>query len=266
MKKRLITAIVLVGLIVLALTVAPVWLFKILVLILIAGALHEFYRLVIPNDLFGSMSGLIFGLIFSVLLIFVDIHDHIFPIFLFVFFILILAHMIYYTTVERVLTRLGLIMFGTAYLAFTLPSFVWLRLSDHGRALIVFTIAIVALGDSFAYGIGKLIGKHKLSPLISPNKTIEGFIASFFGGVLASFICWTIFWPELSVLLVIFLGISVALIGALGDLVESLVKRAYHIKDSGNLLPGHGGILDRIDALIFAAPFVYFTFKLLGKI
>lgn len=266
MLKRILTGIVLIGLVSAALLWAPVWLFKILILILIAAALREFYRLVIPNDRFSLVSGILFGLVFAVTLISSRLSISIVPIYISAFFVLVLAHMAYSTAVEGAVARIGLILFGTAYLSLTLPAAVWLRAADHGRTLIVLTIAIVALGDTFAYAAGKMFGRHKMSPLISPKKTVEGFIASFFGGVVASLIVWQIFWKDLPVKLIIFLGLSVALIGVLGDLVESFVKRAYHVKDSGTLLPGHGGILDRMDAMIFAFPFVYFTFKFLGWI
>lgn len=266
MIKRILTAAVLVGIVVAILMWAPIWLFKILILLMVTGALYEFYRMVLPRDYFNIMAGILFGLTFSTILIFAGYRDWFIPVFLGAFFVLILAYMLYSTTVEEVVSRLGLVLFGTVYLSFTLPAFVWLRTSDHGKALIVFTIAIVAVSDTFAYGAGKLIGRHKMSPLISPNKTVEGLVSSFFGGVLAAIICWQIFWPELGIGLVIFLGLIVSLIGGLGDLFESLIKRGCHVKDSGNLLPGHGGILDRLDALIFSAPFVYFAFKFLGKI
>lgn len=264
MFKRVGTAIILIIIIIASLTLAPIWLFKLLLLLLTAGALLELFRLTFPNDRFSRYAGVVFGTLFAGILIFAGFAGWILPILLTAFFVLTLIHMAYFTAVEGAISRLGIILFGTVYLGFTLPAFAWLRESDHGRSLIVFTIAIVALGDTFAYGAGKLFGKHKFSPLISPKKTMEGFVASFFGGVLASFICWKIFWPELPMSLIIFLGLAIAPVGAFGDLIESLVKRAYHVKDSGSLLPGHGGILDRVDALLFAAPFVYFTFKLLG--
>jgi phosphatidate cytidylyltransferase len=249
------------------LTWAPLWLFKVLLLVLIAAALNEFYRLVLPNDKFSLITGILFGLVFAAILIFNGPTGvYILPVILSSMFVLILAHMIYFTVAEGTIARLGLILFGTAYLSLTLPTFVWLRDSDHGRFLIVITISIVALGDTFAMVTGKLIGRHKMSPLISPKKTVEGLLGSFIGGLVAAVICWQFFWPALPMYLIIFLGISVALIGALGDLVESLIKRAYHVKDSGTLLPGHGGILDRLDALVFTAPFVYYTFKFLGWI
>lgn len=266
MTKRICTAFVLIFLVAAILLWAPLWLFKILVALLTAAALYEFYKIVTHHDFFAIVTGILFGLIFSALLIFVGFKVWIPPLFLAFFFILIFAHMGHYTTTEGVISGLGLILFGSVYLAFTLPALVWLRMSDHGRSLVVFTVAIVALGDTFAYSVGKLVGRHKLVPLVSPKKTIEGLIASFFGGITASLICWQVFWRELPYLLIIFLGVGVALIGALGDLVESLIKRSYHVKDSGDLLPGHGGILDRIDALVFAAPFMYFTFRFLGFI
>jgi len=266
MFKRIATALVLITVVVVVLTWSPIWLFQVLMMGLALGGLWEFYRIVNPRDHFLLITGLLFGLLIAGTLIFFGFPAWAFPLFIGAFFILALAHMFHATNAEGVISKLGLILFGAAYLSLTLPVFVWLRISNHGRFLIVLTIAIVALGDSFAYAFGKMIGRHNFSPLISPKKTIEGFIASFFGGVVGAVICWQVFWPELPIGLIIFLGLSVALIGALGDLIESLIKRAYHVKDSGNILPGHGGILDRLDALLFAAPFVYFTFKITGWI
>jgi len=266
MLKRVLTAAVLIAMVASVLLWAPIVVFQFLVLALIAGALVEFYKLTLPNDTFAMITGLIFGLVFASMLIFGVYKPYILPVFSGLLFVLILVHMVHSTVAEGVIAKVGLILFGTMYLAFTLPAFVWLRLSDHGRSLIVFTLAIVALGDSFAYGFGKMIGKHKLSPLISPNKTIEGFVASFLGGIIGAVICWKVFWVELPLWLILVLGIRVAFIGALGDLIESLIKRGCHVKDSGNLLPGHGGVLDRVDALVFASPFVFFLFKFLGKI
>lgn len=267
MFKKIGTAIVLIFIFAAILVYSPLWLFNALVMVLVAGGLYEFYKLTLPNDIFSLVTGLTVGLASSTFLVFGNYNNILLlPVSLTLFFILVLLHMARSTTAVGVIERIGLILFGTAYISFTLPFFVWLRAAEHGRSLIVFTVAIVAMGDGFAYFVGKLFGRHKLAPLISPNKTVEGFIASFFGGVTASVVCWKIFWPELPIALVVFLGLSVALIGSLGDLVESLIKRAHHVKDSGNFLPGHGGFLDRLDALLFAGPFVFFTFKFLGWI
>lgn len=112
--------------------------------------------------------------------------------------------------------------------------------------------------DSFAYFTGFFFGRHKLCPAISPKKTIEGFAGGFIGtiiavtaiGVYAGFEPW----------IMAFLGAGLAVIATLGDLVESMFKRYTGIKDSGTLIPGHGGVLDRFDSLIFTAPFVYYFY------
>ncbi len=125
-----------------------------------------------------------------------------------------------------------------------------------GGRWILFTLTIVWLNDSGAYFVGKALGKNKLAPVVSPNKTWEGAI----GGTLASCIAGgvaTLYIPHLTLLTALLLSLFVGTLGQLGDLAESLLKRSFGVKDSGNLLPGHGGVLDRIDALLFAFPLMY---------
>ncbi|MDD4631272.1 MAG: phosphatidate cytidylyltransferase [Proteiniphilum sp.] len=119
-------------------------------------------------------------------------------------------------------------------------------------ALFVFTW----VNDTAAYFIGSLIGKHKLIEHISPKKSVEGFIAGILFTLLASFI-FASFYPGFSTAFWMGYGIIVALFGTLGDLFESLIKRTSAVKDAGHLIPGHGGILDRIDSLLVAVPAVY---------
>ncbi len=132
-----------------------------------------------------------------------------------------------------------------------------LRQDPEGRGWVFFVLCLVAAGDVGAYYVGSYLGKHKLCPAVSPNKTIEGS----FGGILANLLIGLVFskffieslnWPVALVISVI-----VGLAGQLGDLFESEFKRAAGVKDSGDLLPGHGGMLDRIDALLFASPVAY---------
>lgn len=119
-------------------------------------------------------------------------------------------------------------------------------------ALFVF----IWVNDTAAYFIGSLIGKHKLIEHISPKKSVEGFVAGIFFTVVAA-IVFKRFYPEFTTLFWIGYGIIAALFGTLGDLFESLIKRTCKVKDAGNLIPGHGGILDRIDSLLVAVPAVY---------
>ena len=145
MFKRILTAILLIAFVVAVLVWTPIWLFKLLVLLLIAGSLHEYYRLVLTNDWFSLLTGMLFGLVLAVMLIFDGlVGEYVFPITLASIFIIVLAHMMYSTVAEGVVSKLGLIFFGTVYLSLTLPAFVWLRTSSHGRTLIVLTIGIVA--------------------------------------------------------------------------------------------------------------------------
>lgn len=111
--------------------------------------------------------------------------------------------------------------------------------------------------DTFAYLSGKWLGKHKLANRISPKKTIEGFIGGLIGALLVGYLL-SLFWEELNIYLWLIFALLVSVFGTIGDLFESTLKRAAHVKDSGNLIPGHGGILDRLDSFLFATPVAYF--------
>ncbi|MBI1908742.1 MAG: phosphatidate cytidylyltransferase [Deltaproteobacteria bacterium] len=113
------------------------------------------------------------------------------------------------------------------------------------------------MNDSCAFFVGKGIGRHKLSPRVSPGKTVEGFIGGLLGTAAGLFILRGLFHEPISFQQTILLALIIGFLGPAGDLAESLIKRSYQVKDSGSLIPGHGGVLDRIDALIFNAPFVY---------
>ena len=132
-----------------------------------------------------------------------------------------------------------------------------LHAADPHRPLaLLFVLVLVWAADSLAYLTGKTVGRTKLAPRVSPGKTIEGVLGALAGVVLIAYFCGTIFWRLEGARLAGWLGLAlfVALVSVLGDLVESKVKRVAGVKDSGTLLPGHGGVLDRIDALTAAIP------------
>jgi phosphatidate cytidylyltransferase len=128
----------------------------------------------------------------------------------------------------------------------------------HGRLALVTLLVAVWAGDTFAYFGGRLLGRHKMAPATSPGKTWEGFV---FGTAATIFIAFVALYKQhfLTIRESIVLGVVLALAGPIGDLFESLLKRDAGVKDSGNLLGGHGGMLDRLDAFLFAAPAAYFT-------
>jgi len=134
---------------------------------------------------------------------------------------------------------------------------------EFGRGAILLLLLLVFPGDTGAYFAGRALGRHKLYPLVSPKKTIEGAFGGLAGSIGGAFLARACFLPDLPISHAVGLGIAAALLEQVGDLVESLYKRAYGIKDSGALLPGHGGMLDRVDGLIFVAPMLYLYFTTL---
>lgn len=130
-----------------------------------------------------------------------------------------------------------------------------------GCILIWLTFIGTWASDSFAYFVGCSIGKHRLCPDISPKKSVEGFI----GGIIGSMLCVGLLgsYFNFDLMIMVIMGALIAVIGTFGDLVESCIKRYTGIKDSSNLIPGHGGVLDRFDSLLFTAPLVYYIATLL---
>ena len=155
---------------------------------------------------------------------------------------------------------------GTAWIALGIGHVLLLRsIPEHGR-LIVFTVLLAVFADdTAAYLVGRVIGRHKLAPALSPGKTWEGFLAGTAAAVaVAFFALYEDRGSYLPIWQALLLGAVVALAGALGDLFESALKREVGIKDTGRLLGGHGGVLDRIDSLLWAGPAAFFTLLALG--
>lgn len=140
---------------------------------------------------------------------------------------------------------------------------VWAPLKGFGPQWLFIALATAFLSDTLAYFAGRAFGKHKLYPEVSPKKTVEGGIGGLLGGALAMSgfgSLWLL--PEVPIAHAIVIGLIGSALGQIGDLVESMVKRTYGVKDSGNILPGHGGLLDRTDALLFVAPLIYYYYVL----
>jgi phosphatidate cytidylyltransferase len=149
--------------------------------------------------------------------------------------------------------------FAVLYLGTTAACLGWLRLwpeEPSGMKMLFFFLATIWVGDSGAYYVGKNLGRHKMSPKISPNKTIEGLVGSIVTTYVAAAVAAWVLDLGLGAIDVAALATILAAAAPLGDLVESLFKRDSGIKDSSNLLPGHGGFLDRTDSLFYAAPLV----------
>ena len=130
-------------------------------------------------------------------------------------------------------------------------------LYEFGNAWLFTLMAMTWGSDTGAYFTGRALGKHKMAPILSPKKSIEGAVGGFLTALIAAFIARAIAFPHLAIWQVFVLAIVANFLAQMGDLAESLLKRSFGVKDSGHTIPGHGGVLDRVDALIFSAPWVY---------
>jgi phosphatidate cytidylyltransferase len=149
---------------------------------------------------------------------------------------------------------------GILYIGWFLSHLVALRGLENGRNLVFLVLFATWISDTTAFFVGRRFGRHKLAPAISPAKTWEGTIGGVCGAVVVSILFFTptLFQLPLGGGQVILLSVLVSILGQVGDLIESLLKRNLGVKDSGRLMPGHGGILDRIDSLILAGIVVYY--------
>jgi phosphatidate cytidylyltransferase len=147
--------------------------------------------------------------------------------------------------------------FGLVYIPLFLACAVLVYHDTAGPLWILFLLGVVAMGDTGAYYVGTYCGRHKLSPAVSPKKSIEGALGGLAANVVFALVFKLFFFNQISLPAILLLAVVAGAVGQVGDLFESEFKRAAGIKDSSNLLPGHGGFLDRIDALLFALPTAY---------
>jgi phosphatidate cytidylyltransferase len=158
------------------------------------------------------------------------------------------------------LARAAAAVFPAVYLGLPVGAMVLIR-TLHGREQLFLMMLTVFVSDTGQYYTGRLFGRTPLAPIISPKKTIEGAAGGFVCGVLTMIIVGAWWLPSVPVLVRGLLGAAIVALGIAGDLFESMLKRSAGVKDSSSLIPGHGGILDRIDALLFAAPVYYVVLK-----
>jgi phosphatidate cytidylyltransferase len=256
LKKRVIT-----GLWGVPLLIAAIWFDKPLpwftALVAIWGLLaaFEFYKLVGGT---GVLPLTYFGLVWTLLFILSPHFKYDFTVSLLLTsaVVLSLIWLLFRRQKEGAFIGWAWTIAGILYLGWLLSYFVALRGLDDGRNWVFLALAANFASDTAAFFAGRALGRHKLAPGISPGKTWEGAIAGVLGAIIVSLL-FTLLIP-FSYGQAIILGVLVSVSGQLGDLVESLFKRNMGVKDSGRLLPGHGGALDRIDSVVFAGVVVYY--------
>lgn len=159
---------------------------------------------------------------------------------------------------ERGLSDIGLLVIGVLYTGFLLPHFYWLRTLPEGSQWVTFVIAVGMGGDSGGYFIGHALGRRKLIPRVSPGKTVEGALGIIASSLMVGAGAKVVLLPDRGWGELMGLAAVMAVIGQLGDLGESVMKRTFGAKESGWIFPGHGGVLDRIDSLLFPVALVYY--------
>lgn len=161
--------------------------------------------------------------------------------------------------------NVSLLFLGILYIPFLLSHLGLIRGLPHGIQWVFLLLVIVMSGDTAAFYTGSTIGRRKLYPQVSPKKSIEGSLGGLAGSLAGTFIARATFFAELSVIDCIATALLLGVLGQLGDLFESMLKRSFGVKDSGKIIPGHGGLLDRLDSILFAAPaaffYAYYFFK-----
>ncbi|MGD0546231.1 MAG: phosphatidate cytidylyltransferase [Terracidiphilus sp.] len=192
------------------------------------------------------------------------------PAFLCLLSLALLLYCTFFTPVEQMVAAASTAIFCLFYIGFTLTTVLDLRDQSNGPSLLTFLFCVVWAGDISALYIGRAFGRHKMAPSLSPNKTWEGTLGSVAGSLLAAgallalarlFEQWDKAWlsyPE-DIGYWLLLAVLVNAAAQAGDLTESALKRSAGVKDSGTLIPGHGGLLDRIDALLLAAPVLWYA-------
>jgi phosphatidate cytidylyltransferase len=221
-------------------------------------ALGEFYWMVLRGDpVWMRVCGIGLGLLVSLAVAWCGAPTGVLAALVLGTVVAAILHLYRFGELETVAARLGLMVFGFLYVPLLLTPLTLLRRLPDGSDWVYLTLTLTFFCDTGAYVAGRMFGRHKLYPAVSPKKTMEGAVGgllfAFGAGALAHF--W--YMPQLGWGDAAAVTLPGAAVSMVGDLVESMVKRSQGVKDSGRLLPGHGGILDRIDALLFSTPFVY---------
>lgn len=180
---------------------------------------------------------------------------------------------LFYDNVQEISTSSKyLYLLGYITLPFIFITKISFGINDYNPKIIIGLFILIWTNDTFAYIVGKSIGKNKLFEKISPKKTIEGFLGGIFFAVLAGFLISKFYikakpeFSEKSILIWTSIAVITGIMGTIGDLIESKFKRVAGVKDSGTIMPGHGGILDRLDSVIFAAPIIFLFYQILNYV
>ena len=265
LRTRLLTAAVAVPGLWVFIEFAPPWMFAGFITIVTAIGLAEYFAMAIPDHLPERVAGTIFGLLVAAGVATRDpnLWGAGVSIALIAGLGFVLAR---HEDLAAGVRRLGLQILGVLYVGFFVPHITLLRELSQGEGWrwVLFTVVVVFGSDSGGYFAGRAYGRRKLMPGVSPNKTVEGAVGAIVAAVLAGLLMQVLVHRALGVSETIGLAVILSALAQFGDLCESALKRAFGAKDSGWIIPGHGGILDRLDSLLFPFVFTYYYAAVLG--
>jgi len=268
LKKRIASSFIILTLVVLITFLFPNWVFSILASAMIGIALFEFLNMAERRGIFVyKYFTIILGMLIPLIVYFqmgTEGYFTIEPFFIVISCLFLFVLQFTRRDSSEALISIAVTVFGLLYIAWFFSFFIKLKFLPHGSLLVAFLVLVTKMGDVGAYFIGGSIGKHNLIPRISPHKTVEGTIGGLIfsvGSALAS----KAYLPDVSYIHLFTLGLLLGILAQVGDLAESLLKRACDVKDSGSNLSGFGGMLDLIDSLIFTAPIFYFYIVVVMK-
>lgn len=258
LRTRLATAAVAIPLLIWLVLGAAPWVFAGVILGFTAIGLHEFATMALPGHRVARVLTVIAGLALAAAVVMQR------PAALGVVLFATVAGGLFLSLFDPdtpgAISRFANAMVAALYVGFLLPHVVSLRLLPGGERWVFFAIACAMGTDTGAYFAGRFLGRAKLMPRVSPNKTVEGAVGGLLGSVLLAIFAWLVLPPRgASLETLLFLALAIGVLAQAGDLIESLLKRAYGAKDSGWIIPGHGGVLDRIDSLVLPFVFAYYV-------
>jgi len=232
-------------------------LFACLLAVFVFIGMHEFYQMALPERNVEAWPAAICGasLVFAP---FAGSLQHILAALAILFLLFALLFLFRIREVADAAREIACAMLAFLYVPFLLMHLVMLRQTVYGIQWLLLLMLIVMTNDSAAYYTGSFFGKHRLYPLVSPKKSVEGALGGAVGSICGTMIAKFTFFHQLGFRDALVTALFIGIIGQCGDLFESLLKRSFGVKDSGTIIPGHGGVLDRLDSIIFAAPALYY--------